>query len=96
MKKQPKKIQGMLIFMLLVITVYMLYSFQMKKILLLTCVCLAGLVMLSLVVVIMHSHSFLMGQKMSMILRVISTAAIYQKVNDTYLQILIAVIVHFC
>jgi len=39
-----------------------------------------GLIALSLVVVIMHSHSFLMGQKMSMMLRVISTAAIYQKV----------------
>ena len=39
-----------------------------------------GLVMLSLVVILMHSHSFLMGQKMSMMLRIISTAAIYNKV----------------
>ena len=39
-----------------------------------------GLVVLSLVVVIMHSHSFLMGQKMSMILRIITTAAVYKKV----------------
>lgn len=42
--------------------------------------CCLGLVLLSLVVIVMHSHSFLMGQKMSMMLRITSTAAIYKKV----------------
>ena len=42
--------------------------------------------MLSFLVVLMHSHSFLMGQKMSMMLRIISTAAIYQKASGVKIE----------
>ena len=40
----------------------------------------AGLVLMTILVIVMHSHSFLMGQKMSMISRIITTGAIYKKV----------------
>lgn len=53
---------------------------------LLSCCLHSGLVTLALVVVVMHSHSFLIGQKMSMMLRLISTAAIYKKVNSYLLD----------
>lgn len=35
---------------------------------------------MTVLVIVMHSHSFLMGQKMSMISRIITTGAIYKKV----------------
>ena len=35
---------------------------------------------MTILVIVMHSHSFLMGQKMSMISRIITTGAIYKKV----------------
>ena len=41
----------------------------------------AGLVLMTILVIVMHSHSFLMGQKMSMISRIITTGAIYRKVS---------------
>ncbi len=44
----------------------------------------AGLVLMTVLVIVMHSHSFLMGQKMSMISRIITTGAIYKKVYFAY------------
>ena len=40
----------------------------------------AGLVALSVTVVILHAHAFLIGQKNGMFARVMATTAIYQKV----------------
>ena len=42
----------------------------------------AGLVVLSVTVVIVHAHAFLIGQKNGMIARILTTMAIYNKVQD--------------
>ena len=42
---------------------------------------LAGLVMMALTNMMLHSHGFLLGQKIGMMTRIICTGAIYQKVG---------------
>ena len=37
--------------------------------------------MLSLFIMVIHGHGFLLGQKIGMLARIIATAAIYQKVG---------------
>ena len=42
---------------------------------------LVGLVLMALMVMLVHGHAFLLGQKVGMHARVIATSAIYQKVH---------------
>lgn len=40
-----------------------------------------GLVLMALMIMVVHGHAFLLGQKIGMMARVIATSAIYQKVG---------------
>lgn len=44
----------------------------------------AGLVVLSVTVVMLHAHAFLIGQKNGMFARIMTTTAIYQKVVTSW------------
>ena len=44
-----------------------------------------GLVILSVTVVMLHAHAFLIGQKNGMFARIMTTTAIYQKVLNVLL-----------
>ena len=51
------------------------------------CVCVfVALVLLSVIVVMLHAHAFLQGQKNGMLARIMTTNAIYQKVNEVYVH----------
>lgn len=51
---------------------------------------------MTVLVIVLHSHSFLMGQKMSMISRIITTGAIYKKVILLLLSFIYIDVMHDC
>ncbi len=47
----------------------------------------SGLVILALLILLVHAHSFLIGQKMGMLWRVTATTAIHKKVRQTIVNL---------